>query len=321
VLRAPGTNCDLETGWIFDHCGGRSDRVHLFRVLENPALLKDYQILCVPGGFSYGDDVGAGVIFGAQLRSHLGESIQQFLTADKLVLGVCNGFQVLMRSRILPGGGETWPPRPETEPDATLTWNENGRDTCRWVKLQVPADTPSVFLRGIRELELPMAHAEGRIAVRSDAVLSNWKSRHQIAVTYDPHDNPNGSVAGIAGLCDPTGRVLGLMPHPERSSTPRSIRNGRDVVARWLRRGKETGPSCSGMPSDILAETGGGCLPRVERLLVGHWGSAASAPQRAATAGGDSHFPAADRETLPVAKAGTDGHGGCADIFRRSGKS
>ncbi|MFN9201405.1 MAG: phosphoribosylformylglycinamidine synthase subunit PurQ [Planctomycetaceae bacterium] len=216
VLRAPGTNCDVETGWIFDHCGGQSNRVHLFRVLERPELLQDYQILCVPGGFSYGDDVGAGVIFGAQLRSHLAEAIQQFLTADKLVLGICNGFQVLMRSRILPGGGETWPPRPETEPDATLTWNENGRYTCRWVKLQVPADTPSVFLKGIRELELPMAHAEGRIAVRSEAVLTNWKARRQIAVTYDPHDNPNGSAAGIAGLCDPTGRVLGLMPHPER---------------------------------------------------------------------------------------------------------
>lgn len=215
VLRAPGTNCDVETAWIFDRCGGQSERVHLFRLLESPASLSDYQILCIPGGFSYGDDVGAGVIFGAQLRSHLAEAIRQFLTADKLVLGICNGFQVLMKSRILPGGAESWPPDPETDPESTLTWNLNGRYTCRWVKMSVPAN-PSVFLRGITEIELPMAHAEGRIAVRGPEVLDRWRAQRQIALAYDPLDNPNGSVAEIAGLCDPTGRILGLMPHPER---------------------------------------------------------------------------------------------------------
>ncbi len=215
VLRAPGTNCDVETAWIFDRCGGQADRVHLYRLLESPELLRDYQILCIPGGFSYGDDVGAGVIFGAQLRSHLADVIGEFLTEDKLALGICNGFQVLMKSRILPGGGEAWPPKAEEPADATLTWNVNGRYTCRWVKMTVP-ENPSVFLRGITEIELPMAHAEGRIAVASDEVLARWRTRRQIALAYDPNDNPNGSVAHIAGLCDPTGRVLGLMPHPER---------------------------------------------------------------------------------------------------------
>lgn len=215
VLRAPGTNCDLETAWIFDRCGGQSERVHLFRVLENPGLLADYQILCLPGGFSYGDDVGAGVIFGAQLRSHLADAIASFLSADKLALGICNGFQILMRSRILPGGIQTWPPQTDTTPEATLTWNVNGRYTCRWVKMTVPPSR-SVFLRGISEIELPMAHAEGRVAVESSAVTDRWREQGQIALTYDSNDNPNGSVADIAGLCDPTGRVLGLMPHPER---------------------------------------------------------------------------------------------------------
>lgn len=101
VLRAPGTNCDIETAHAFELCGGQAERVHLFRVLENPECLADYQILCIPGGFSYGDDVGAGVVFGSQLRGHLGQAIADFLQKDKLVLGICNGFQVLLKSGIL----------------------------------------------------------------------------------------------------------------------------------------------------------------------------------------------------------------------------
>jgi phosphoribosylformylglycinamidine synthase len=216
VLRAPGTNCDIETAHAFEHCGAQADRVHLYRVLEQPRQLHDYQILCVPGGFSYGDDAGAGVIFGAQLRSRLGDALREFLVADKLILGICNGFQVLMRAGVLPGGAETWPPRADELPSATLTWNDNGRYTTRWVKLQ-SQDSPSVFLKGIRDIEMPMAHAEGKIVVRDDSVLGLWRERRQIALTYAAGDNPNGSTADIAGLSDPTGRVLGLMPHPERN--------------------------------------------------------------------------------------------------------
>jgi phosphoribosylformylglycinamidine synthase I len=215
VLRAPGTNCDVETAHAFAYCGAKPERVHLFRVLEQPEMLKDFQILCVPGGFSYGDDVGAGVIFGGQLRSRLAGALREFMQADKLVLGICNGFQVLMKSGILPGGSENWPPRDADKPDATLTWNDNGRYTARWVRLVTRGST-SVFLKGIDAIELPVAHAEGKIVVRNDAVLTGWRERRQIALCYDPHDNPNGSTADIAGLADPTGRVLGLMPHPER---------------------------------------------------------------------------------------------------------
>lgn len=216
VLRAPGTNCDPETAFAFEHCGGLAERVHLFRILERPELLDRFQILCVPGGFSYGDDVGAGVIFGAQLKTRLAEAIRKFLEADKLVLGICNGFQVLMRSGILPGGADTWPPDPASAPSATLTWNDNGRYTTRWVRLQ-SSGSDCVFLKGIDAIELPMAHAEGKIVVRDESVLAGWRDRRQIALCYHPDDNPNGSTADIAGLCDPSGRVLGLMPHPERN--------------------------------------------------------------------------------------------------------
>ncbi|MEZ6064824.1 MAG: phosphoribosylformylglycinamidine synthase I [Planctomycetaceae bacterium] len=230
VLRAPGTNCDIETAHAFKLAGGEPTRLHLFRLLENPALLADYQILCVPGGFSYGDDVGAGAVFGAQLRGVLANAIGQFLTADKLVLGICNGFQVLVKSGILPGGGAAWPPDPQAPRDLTLTWNDNGRYTATWVKLKVCSDN-CVFLRGLDQLELPVAHAEGRLAVRDPAVLSRLASQQQIALAYtdgsdtpyrvddpvlDTSHNPNGAVANIAGLADSTGRVLGLMPHPER---------------------------------------------------------------------------------------------------------
>src|SRR5580704_13936848 len=104
VLRAPGTNCDVETAFAFETAGGHPERVHLFRVLEKPELLDDFQVVCVPGGFSYGDDIGAGVIFSRQLRGRLGEALGRFLAADKLMLGICNGFQVLLKAGILPGG-------------------------------------------------------------------------------------------------------------------------------------------------------------------------------------------------------------------------
>lgn len=227
VLRAPGTNCDIETAFAFETAGAAAERVHLFRLLENPGTLADFEILCIPGGFSYGDDVGAGVVFGQKLRRQLADSIARFLERDTLALGICNGFQVLMRSGILPNGTETWPPN--GEPDATLTWNENGRYTAVWVNLNVNAPQ-NVFLRGIEQIEMPIAHAEGRIAVRAESVLNNWNERQQVALRYASDDgvsvegddllpypiNPNGSVANIAGLGDPTGRVLGLMPHPER---------------------------------------------------------------------------------------------------------
>jgi phosphoribosylformylglycinamidine synthase subunit PurQ / glutaminase len=226
VLRAPGTNCDIETAHAFELAGGTAERLHLFRLLDDPRRLSQFQIFCIPGGFSYGDDVGAGVVFGSQLRGHLAEAIHTFLQADKLALGICNGFQVLMKSGILPGGAGG---RRDAAPQATLTWNENGQYTALWVTLDV-ASEQNVFLRGLERLELPVAHAEGRVAVKDPAIIEQWRQSGQLVLQYASQknraatrdgvlpypENPNGSIANIAGLGDPTGRVLGLMPHPER---------------------------------------------------------------------------------------------------------
>lgn len=230
VLRAPGTNCDIETAFAFDTCGAQSERVHVFRLLENPEMLADYQMLCIPGGFSYGDDIGAGVIFSRQLSGQLGDALRQFLQADKLLLGICNGFQVLLKAGILPGDESEWPPAAGTKPRATLTWNDNGKYTAVWVRLKT-ASPNSVFLRGIDEIEMPVAHAEGKLVAADETELERWQTNGQVAMTYAaaasttngdtadvlPYpDNPNGSDGNVAGLCDRTGRVLGLMPHPER---------------------------------------------------------------------------------------------------------
>lgn len=239
VLRAPGTNCDVETAWAFETAGASAERVHLFRLIERPALLDQYQVLCIPGGFSYGDDLGAGVIFSRELRVRLGDAVGRFLQSDKLVLGICNGFQVLLKAGILPGGAASWPPADPLS--ATLTWNLNGRYTAVWVRLAVYPGN-NVFLRGLHDIELPVAHAEGRIAVNSPGILDEWEERGQIVMRYCVRrearvpagaaigaggpgergellpfpDNPNGSIANVAGLSDPSGRVLGMMPHPER---------------------------------------------------------------------------------------------------------
>ena len=231
VLRAPGTNCDVETAYAFEMCGGKVDAVHLYRLIEKPTMLDDYQILCIPGGFSYGDDIGAGVVFSSQLRGHLGDVVGRFLSSDKLVLGICNGFQTLLKAGVLPYGAQGWGKAERNEADATLTWNDNGKYTARWVHLKV-AGSSNVFLRGIDELDLPIAHAEGRLVARTGSVVENWRTQHQIALQYAPwakggdgashpvnqrwEANPNGAIADIAGLSDPSGRILGLMPHPER---------------------------------------------------------------------------------------------------------
>src|SRR5690349_11360169 len=136
VLRAPGTNCEIETAFAFDSCGAKSDAVHLFRLIEQPEQLDAYQILCVPGGFSYGDDIGSGVVFASQMRSRLKDVVARFLAADKLVLGICNGFQTLLKAGVLPDGAASWSAAETAPRPATLTWNTNGKYTARWVRLK-----------------------------------------------------------------------------------------------------------------------------------------------------------------------------------------
>ena len=215
ILRAPGTNCDAETAFAFERAGGRADVVHLNRWLEAPALAQDFQILCLPGGFSYGDDLGSGRIFANQLRHHLAESLAAFRDAGKLILGICNGFQILIKSGLL-GSDDA------AGPGATLTWNDSGRFIDRWVNLRVAGDR-CAFLRGIERMFLPIAHAEGQFVGRDDKVLDRLDRAGQLALRYaaasdggDAPFNPNGAARDVAGMCDASGRVFGLMPHPER---------------------------------------------------------------------------------------------------------
>ncbi len=234
VLRAPGTNCDAETAHAFELAGARVERLHLFRLLEEPRRLLPYQILCLPGGFSYGDDLGAGVIFSEHLRGQLHDVLQQFRQADTLLLGICNGFQVLLKAGLFEGDSSS--DSADRRRTMTLTWNRSARYIDCWVRLDVAADH-CVFLKDMDALEAPVAHAEGRLAVRDDAVLKDLLSRRAVALRYaaapngtdpsaaapddsgvlPPPVNPNGSVGNVAGLTDASGRVLGLMPHPERS--------------------------------------------------------------------------------------------------------
>ena len=227
IVRAPGTNCDPETAYAFEQAGGRAEIVHINRLLESPALAADFQILCIPGGFSYGDDVAAGRIFAGQIRHHLYDTLQQFRDNGKLILGICNGFQVLLKSGLLLAEDA------DQSPQATLTWNDSGRYLDRWVHLCV-VGSHCALLRDIQTLYLPIAHAEGKFVARDAATLQRLASAGQLVLRYCPPDapashtldewpyphNPNGSAANVAGACDASGRVLGLMPHPERFIDP-----------------------------------------------------------------------------------------------------
>ena len=211
VLRAAGTNCDRESEYALQLAGFQARRVHVFRVMESPALLEDVQLLMIPGGFSYGDDVSAGKILANQMIHRLAGPLNEFVAAGKLLLGVCNGFQVLIKSGLLPWGQAD---AASANHDATLTWNDCGRFIDRWVPLRA-CSSKCVFLPAGEQIFLPIAHGEGKFVTRDSAVLAKIRGQDQVAVRYDG-DNPNGSADDIAGICDPSGRILGLMPHPER---------------------------------------------------------------------------------------------------------
>jgi len=211
VLRAAGTNCDRESEYALELAGFSAERVHVFRVMENPALLEAVGLLMIPGGFSYGDDVAAGKILANQMIHRLADPLNKFVADGKLILGVCNGFQVLIKSGLLPWGRAD---AHAARRDATLTWNDCGRFVDRWVPLRAES-AKCVFLPAGEQISLPIAHGEGKFVTRDAGVLERIRAADQVAVRYDG-DNPNGSEDDIAGICDPTGRILGLMPHPER---------------------------------------------------------------------------------------------------------
>ncbi len=231
ILRAPGSNCDGEAEFAFELAGAAAERIHINRLRENPAMLRDFQILVIPGGFTYGDDVAAGKILAIQLKHFLDDALREFRDAEKLILGICNGFQVLLKAGLIM-------PPDEDGPIATLAHNDSARFEDRWIHLQANATRCPWFLGGYERFAVPVAHGEGKFVCREPWILKGLEATGQICLKYvdaagrpGPFPiNPNGSQADAAGVCDATGRVLGLMPHPERHVLPLQH-------PQWTRRG------------------------------------------------------------------------------------
>ncbi len=214
IIRAPGTNCDAETVFAFQQAGAVVSLVHVNQLIRREERLSDYQIMVIPGGFTYGDDVAAGKVLANELRLKLGEDMPRFIEAGGLILGICNGFQVLVKAGFLPNLSDGGAPL------VTLATNDSGKFECRWVYLSVNKQSPCIFTKEIERLYLPVAHGEGKLVELGDNL-----SDFNIVLYYTDEQgdtnagypyNPNGSVKDIAGICDNSGRILGLMPHPER---------------------------------------------------------------------------------------------------------
>ena len=230
VLFGFGINCDRETAAVFDMVGGTSERLHVNHLVQGNRSLEEFDILAVPGGFSFGDHLGSGRLLGNRLRFALRNQLQKFVNSGKPIIGICNGFQALVKTGLLPG-----PENASLEPDliqrASLTLNNTGRYEDRWVTLEFDSESPCIWTKGIQRIECPVRHGEGRFVMPTDAELDRLSTNHQLTVRYvDPLTesglglsddllpfplSPNGSMRNIAGICDPTGLVFGLMPHPE----------------------------------------------------------------------------------------------------------
>jgi len=242
VLHAPGTNRDAEAAWAAEVAGFEPTIVHVAHAVDATVPLDKSAAIVVPGGFSYGDALGAGVRFALDLRLSLAQELRTFVDDGGYVLGICNGFQALVKSGLLPGptsigdegsrsAGESAPQKSADavggrERTVTLTQNQRGRFECRWVHLEPNRNATASWLADIEDLiHCPVAHGEGRFAVADEATLAAIEAQNLAAFRYvdangQPVDgayplNPNGSVGDIAGICDATGRVVGLMPHPE----------------------------------------------------------------------------------------------------------
>lgn len=209
IVAGVGINCETETAEAFKKAGAQTDIVFVQEWMKNPSLLNQYQILAFPGGFSYGDELHSGQILALDLKYTLGNELKKFIDNRGLVLGICNGFQILMKLGIFENQTQ--------ERTMTLFHNESFKFQDRWVKCSVP-DSRCVWTRGLREMSLPVRHGEGRIVLKGDEdnqkdLFRKLISMNQIALTYN--EDINGSYGKVAGLTDVTGQVLGLMPHPE----------------------------------------------------------------------------------------------------------
>jgi phosphoribosylformylglycinamidine synthase len=224
VLTGFGLNCDMETARAFELAGASSERVHINSLVAGKVDLERFHILVFGGGFSWGDDHGAGVIQALKLKQHLGKELVSFVERGRLVMGICNGFQTLVNLGLLPGLDNDY-----TRRSVALTFNDCGNFRDQWVNLRTNEASPCVFTRGMTAVELPVRHGEGKF-VTDDETLASLTAYSQVVLRYaDANDqpargrfpmNPNGSMDDIAGICDPTGRIFGLMPHPEAFNHP-----------------------------------------------------------------------------------------------------
>ncbi len=218
IIAGYGLNCEEESAYAFEQVGFNATIVHINDLIDAPEKLNDAQALCIPGGFSYGDDTGSGNAFAQKMRLTLQDKLTEFVSRDTLTIGICNGCQIAMNLGLVPLTGHDYGVR-----DVAVTHNENARYQCRWIDLQT-AESNSPWLQNIDSLHIPVAHGEGRFMM-SDENLASLKENNQIALRYSKDGkpangefpfNPNGSTDDIAGITDPSGRVLVLMPHPER---------------------------------------------------------------------------------------------------------
>jgi len=220
ALTGYGINCDEETKFALDYAGGNADVIHVNDLIDNPKQMQEYQMFIFPGGFSYGDDTGSGKALANKIINNLMDDIKKFVERDTLMLGICNGFQVMTNLGLVPAlDGFTG------EATVALQHNKTFKYQCRWVDLKVNEKSPSVFTKGISSLHIPVAHGEGNFYAKP-TVIEKIESNNLVSMRYAKSDlnlangefpyNPNGSINDIASVCDPTGRIMGMMPHPER---------------------------------------------------------------------------------------------------------
>ena len=248
ILTGYGINCDDETKFAFNKAGAIAEKVHINDLIANKGRLDDYQIFAFPGGFSYGDDTGAGLAMANKIRNHLIDDVKRFVEKDKLVLGICNGFQILVNLGLVPALDRKY-----GQTQAALTNNDCARYHARWVDLEFSGNSP--WTQDMLRASFPIAHGEGKFYA-TDKILRSMKQKNLIEAKYISGEiceyqnlpaNPNGSLEDIAGITDETGRVLGMMPHPERAISFTQLPNWTFLKEKLRRQGKEMPEEYDGM--------------------------------------------------------------------------
>jgi len=243
VLTGYGINCEEETAFAFNTAGSSSKIIHINDLIENKNILNEFQILVFPGGFSYGDDTGSGKALANRMKNNLFEEIKRFIERDTLTLGICNGFQVLVNLGLLPlldgfdGTAQT-----------ALEYNKSFRYQCRWVDVMVEKDSPSIFTKNIERMHIPVAHGEGNFYA-PEGTIDKIESMNLVSMRYIKSDgtraqsefpyNPNGSMNDIASICSPDGRIMGMMPHPERGMFFTQRDDWTLLKEKYIREGKD----------------------------------------------------------------------------------